>query len=142
MSKRDVMWAVLGIVLILCLWWYSTCGPAGETLKLVRSVAHTVRRDINAGMYQPVEKQDAWGNRLQVNVELDKYTLFVECVSCGPDGQFGTSDDISCCVQDVNKSRVLGKWIGIKWKQASQGFIDGLTRKSPFDKDDAGDPPE
>jgi hypothetical protein len=56
--------------------------------------------------------------------------------SAGQDGIFGNEDDIEKSAVDWNKSRVIGKWVGQKSKQAIKGFKEGVKEKSKFDVDE------
>jgi len=53
--------------------------------------------------------------------------------SLGPDG-VSSEDDIVVRKTDVNKSKVIGKYIGSRYKRAKDGFVEGLKDKSPFKK--------
>jgi len=78
--------------------------------------------------------KDAWGRNLIYSVTLEPEVLVVDVTSNGPDGIAGTGDDITAQRTDYNKSRIVGKWIGSKLKQAGDGVIEGVIGKSTFDE--------
>jgi len=59
--------------------------------------------------------------------------LISTVTSLGPDG-VPSDDDIVKQETDLNKSKLIGRWAGQRFKQAKDGFIQGLKDKSPFKK--------
>jgi hypothetical protein len=47
-------------------------------------------------------------------------------VSPGKDKQLNTSDDIVVEKTDINKSRIIGRWVGKKTKEFAKGVIGGV----------------
>ena len=85
-------------------------------------------QDINPGNI----KQDKWGNDLRYRGLINQDVIFTRVSSDGKDGEPDTKDDIVEERSDINKSRLVGKWLGRKSKEAVGGIIDGLKEKSPF----------
>ena len=79
-------------------------------------------------------KQDAWGRPLEYEGSVEEDRIIVSVRSAGPDGSFDTSDDIVSVRQDLNKSKLVGKWAGKRIKEAGSGLWQGLKSKSDFKK--------
>ncbi len=79
---------------------------------------------------------DWWGNEVcisRVN-DREKNVVIYTAISAGRDGEFGTDDDLSKVRRDYNKSKIIGKWAGKKFKQGVLGWYEGLKEKSKHDK--------
>ena len=79
-------------------------------------------------------KQDVWGQPLKYEGSVEEDCIIVAVRSAGPDGSFDTSDDIVAVRQDLNKSKLVGKWAGKRIKEAASGLWQGLKSKSDFKK--------
>lgn len=79
-------------------------------------------------------KQDAWDRPLKYEGSVEEDYIIVSVRSSGPDSSFGTPDDIVSVRQDLNKSKLIGKWAGKRIKEASSGLWQGLKSKSDFKK--------
>jgi hypothetical protein len=103
-----------------------------ETEKLVKSEA----RKLLVAKKPPVEPQkDAWDHDLKYEYEATELALIATVTSLGPDG-VPSDDDIIVEKTDVNKSKIIGKYVGSRWKRAKEGFVEGLKDKSPFKKEE------
>lgn len=148
--KYPQMFIVLMLVLGLAAFsirWYVLSVPIRETRALVDEEVDRLMSQVQNGKIDvdvdwkvgaiivDCNTRDAWNQLLGCSVHIDNNFVSVVCLSIGPDGIPGNSDDIVGQSLDLNKSRIIGNWVGTKWKQASRGFVDGSARKSPFDKD-------
>jgi len=83
---------------------------------------------------------DAWGNPIRLEripaEGLDKTGIGYLVVSPGPDGQLDTMDDIKALEIDWNKSRIVGKWMGKKMRQAGEGMAEGIMGKNEFETEE------
>ena len=75
-------------------------------------------------------RKDRWGTPLKSSYSSQSEVNIASVTSAGRDRIFGTRDDISSERRDVNKSRVIGKWIGDKTKETGSGFLSGLFGRS------------
>ena len=83
----------------------------------------------------PVEETDLFGNELQYHKDIEDYGILHQLRTRGSDGEFNTNDDHVLSDIDMNKSRMIGHFVGQKSKEALKGIWDGLKKKSEFDKD-------
>lgn len=81
-------------------------------------------------------KKDVWKQKLHYDVGLEPKVITAIVVSEGPDGELNTSDDIIGTATDINKSRIVGEWVGSKAKEGLKGIWDGLKKKSLFKKEE------
>lgn len=105
--------------------------PQWDTEELVKEEVKLLLKNGKAE-----EKDDAWGNTMVYHYEAQPKVLTAIVVSNGRDGEFGTDDDIAELARDYNKSRIIGEWAGSKVKEGFKGFLDGLKKKSPFEKEE------
>lgn len=84
-------------------------------------------------------RRDSWGNALHYHYEADEHGKLALAVSLGPDGTENTADDIVEEAVDVNKTRMVGEWIGTRSKEAIKGIWDGLKSKAGFKSEDTKD---
>jgi hypothetical protein len=78
---------------------------------------------------------DVWDQSLHYDVSVEPKLITALVVSEGPDGKLNTEDDIVGTATDVNKSRIVGEWIGSKTKEGLKGIWDGLKKKTTFKKE-------
>ena len=110
--------------------------PFWETEKIVcAEVTKLVHAKTEFGKHT-LTTQDAWGNRLHYikHVNSEGTLITHRVASPGPDRQLNTGDDIVAVKTDMNKSKIVGKWIGNKTKEATKGIIEGLKGDSEFDQ--------
>ncbi len=74
---------------------------------------------------------DVWGNAFIIReVDRDDTHKTIRVISCGPDGNLDTDDDI---VHDrricVNKTKAAGQYVGKKSKTFIKGLIKGVFSK-------------
>lgn len=84
----------------------------------------------------PVEETTLLGTKLQYHKDIEDYGILHQLRTAGPDEKFGTNDDnIVQSKVDLNKSRMLGNYLGQKSKEFIKGWWDGRKQESEFDKD-------
>lgn len=104
-----------------------------STKKLVESEAKHYLSFVNKDE-EYERKQDAWVQPLEYKGSVEEDCIIAVVRSAGPDGSFDTSDDIVGIRQDLNKSKLVGKWAGKRIKETASGFWEGLKSKSDFKK--------
>lgn len=92
-----------------------------NTRKLVESEAKHYLSYINKDQ-EYAKKNDAWGRPLEYEGHVEEDCLISRVKSAGPDGMFGSEDDVVFVCKDLNKSKIIGKWAGKKIKEAGSGF--------------------
>lgn len=106
---------------------------------LVRLIEYEIYFDETPGQYTSellrsdgdlAPKKDRWGTLLKSSYSSNNDVNIASATSAGRDRIFGTRDDISSERQDINKSRIVGKWIGEKTKETASGFFGGLFGRS------------
>lgn len=75
-------------------------------------------------------RTDRWGTELRADYSQGENSNVLVVRSAGRDKIFDTSDDLVAEEIDINKSRVVGKWIGNKTRETVSGFLDGWSSKS------------
>lgn len=63
--------------------------------------------------HEGLTEADPWGRYLQVEYSQDYFTEVMVVRSAGPDGSFGTADDL---VRQRTRSNFFGVWRGLDWK--------------------------
>lgn len=123
-----VVFLIIGVISGI-VYWIQT--PYRETREMVTAMSRTAMDDLADN--STIQHTDAWGNPVQFHriVREDSITQIV--TSPGPDGKFGTEDDISHSDTDHNMSKIAGKWIHAKGKEFVKGLI-GHSEPSRFDK--------
>lgn len=78
---------------------------------------------------------DWWGEPIKISCGPtdDGMAFFYTAVSTGKDKTIGTIDDLKKTQIDLNKSKMLGHYVGKKAKEFVKGFKDGEKEKSKFD---------
>lgn len=78
-------------------------------------------------------RSDAYGTPMQAgDIATTTESRTVTVRSAGADRQFGSPDDVEFTAVDLNKSRLAGKWLATKSKEAAKGIFDGLRSKPEF----------
>ena len=105
--------------------------PIRETQELVVKAAILAKQqDTPSG---EIPREDAWGRNIVLEREVTKTAKTYTVTSAGIDGKFGTADDVSAEAINLNKSRIVGEWVGTKAKEAVTGAIEGWKAESEFD---------
>lgn len=92
----------------------------------MRNVAYQVLDNplsINPGPYH-----------IEYNIVGNKDYRYVKVTSGGWDEKWDTWDDLSVEIRDYNKSKMVGEFLGKRLKEAGKGFVDGISGKSDFNK--------
>lgn len=96
-----------------------------KTVK-TEEIAQTKANEVLSTKEEGKVAKDAWGNPLQIvyseSAELRQATV----TSGGKDEKFGTEDDIVKVATDLNKSRLVGQWVGKKSVEFSKGVASGI----------------
>jgi len=79
---------------------------------------------------------DSWGNPLQLIVVRSEAAIIYGVMSAGRDGIHSNEDDIVKESIDLNKSKIVGKWLGVKSKELLTGVKEGWAEKSIFGDSD------
>jgi hypothetical protein len=104
-----------------------------KTEKIVKETAKVNMDDLPENTM--LTKFDAWGRPLRFSRTIVSENAISQTVtSAGKDGKFDTTDDISHTDIDLNKSRLVGRYIGSRVKEFSKGIVEGSKEKSRFDK--------
>lgn len=123
----------IGIVVVACLigaFVYHNL-PRWKTERFVHKEVLRVKACDMEGNFVGL---DGWGNPVKYGrVVAPKYVLYT-VISAGRDGAFETADDIGGVAEDLNKSRLVGEWLGKKSKQAFIGVKEGWFAPSKFDE--------
>jgi|19_taG_2_1085344.scaffolds.fasta_scaffold00858_14 hypothetical protein len=116
--------------------YYTHNKPFWDTEDAVRSEASKMVYAKKEFGKHTLTTQDAWGSSLQYvkRVNSDGTLITHVIKSPGPDRQINTGDDIVAVKTDMNKSKIVGKWIGKKSNEVLKGFIGGVKNKSEFDQ--------
>lgn len=69
---------------------------------------------------------DYYGNTIRPDITKTENYKTVRLVSPGKDKQLNTLDDIVVEKTDINKSRVIGRWVGKKTKEFAKGIVGGV----------------
>jgi hypothetical protein len=86
-----------------------------------------VEKEAQASLYdEDRAAKDAWGRPLEYTRLVEKEGIFVQVRSPGSDGKLNTDDDIFVSKQDLNKSYLIGKYVGNRAKEAKDGVLDGI----------------
>ena len=74
---------------------------------------------------------DGWGRPLVYEVDVTEERIVHVVASAGRDGKFGTDDDIVETKQDLNKSRLAGRYAKSRFKEFVKGWKESKdTRHS------------
>lgn len=88
----------------------------------------------------PEEKEldvvDGWGNQLIYGRHVEPKIIVHGVLSKGPDGVRNTDDDIIGYMVVVNKSKIIGEWLGQKGKQVVGGIKEGIKKPSEFEEEE------
>jgi len=76
---------------------------------------------------------DGWGQKLLYTRTGNNKSVQYEVISSGRDKIFGTKDDMVCVAVDLNKSRIVGEWLGEKSKEAIKGVKEGWIKENKFE---------
>lgn len=90
-------------------------------------VKRQARLMCHTGMEAPT-RPDWWGYKLHSEVEVIKGTKFCVVTSRGRDHAFGTDDDIWHRSTNLNKTRLLGEYIGKRSDELVKGLLDGIIK--------------
>lgn len=114
--------------------WLFVIPPIVNGSRLSTAATEAKVHDLEDG-YIFDDKVDWWGNKIQITrvMNADKTAITYTAVSAGKDGIPGNGDDLSKFVIDFNKSKIIGKWVGEKSKQAVKGMKEGIKAKSKFE---------
>lgn len=85
---------------------------------------------------------DGWGNPLIYARKVYPKSIIHGVKSAGPDGVFGTDDDMVAAKTDLNKSKIIGEWLGQKGRQVVGGIKEGIKKPSEFDPEEKEEPEE
>ena len=113
--------------------------PHSITKSRVEEAAKIARaRDLATG-YCFKDHLDWWKNPICVQREVveDERAIAYTAISPGRDGQFGTDDDYKSIRVDLNKTRMLGEYLGERARRGFEGFVDGVRTPDKF-KDKEG----
>ena len=108
--------------------------PKWNTESTVKRAAYVSQNaDTQTGTMQT---RDAWGNLIHCvrTLEPDGMAIAYQIRSAGRDETMMTKDDIVYTEVDWNKSKIAGKWIGKKSKEAATGVVAGWKSESKFAK--------
>ena len=103
-----------------------------KTTKIVTSLAK-IHMDDKENV-ATLNEVDAWGKPLHFIRHATDTSVSQTIISAGADGEFGSADDISYQDVDLNKSRLVGKWIGSRTKEFVKGLRESDTEPSRFEK--------
>lgn len=78
---------------------------------------------------------DSWGNEAVFERIASETSIDYILTSKGADARLRTKDDIAVVVRDLNKSGMIGKWVGKKTKEFAKGVVNGLKDGSEFAKE-------
>ncbi len=126
---------VLGIV--FAIWQYII--PHFVTKSRVEDAARIARaRDLKTG-YCFKDRFDWWKNPICVERDVveNERAIGYMAISAGRDGKFGTDDDYQNVKIDLNKSRIIGEYLGKRARRGFEGFVDGVRTPDKF-KDEEG----
>jgi len=131
-EKLFILIIVIASILIVCftLDYYL---PQWKTKKFVNSEAIRIK---SCDMVGNVVGIDGWGNPVKYGRLVDPKAVLYTVISAGRDGKFETEDDIVGQAIDLNKSRIVGEWLGKKGVQMVKGIKDGIVAPSKFDFDE------
>ena len=82
--------------------------------------------------YNTDDKLDAWGSKIVFVRSVAPEAVTYTGRSAGRDKVFLTDDDIVKTEVDLNKSRIIAKWLGQRAKQAIEGAKEGFAETSKF----------
>ena len=133
MSKSQIIYSI-GIPLVLVVIVVALIVrqiPYWRTEKQLKVALQQVMSDKADGPAR-LQIKDGWDEAIYYERKDDpKGILYIVC-SAGPDKQLDTADDMPLKGIDLNKSRIVGEWIGKRTKQAAEGFVDGFTGEQDF----------
>ena len=122
--------SIFTMLLIVMISFTIRVWPVIKTGNIVSQQAISCKQnDTKSGV---LETKDRWDNNLVCTRIAEETVVIYEVRSSGRDKEFGTDDDITATKIDLNKSKILGRWIGKKTKEAAVGLIDGLKEESKF----------
>ncbi len=129
--------ALLAFGVFFAIWQYII--PHFVTKSRVEDAARIARaQDLKTG-YCFKDRLDWWKNPICVKREVYENARGIEytAISPGRDGQFDTDDDYQNIKVDLNKTRMLGEYLGKRVKRGFEGFVDGVRTPDKF-KDEEG----
>lgn len=107
---RAVLIGIAAMIVLVVIYypeWVANWEKQEQTKQQANQVVEAVIQDAKDGKIEPVDtKNDAWGHALKITANIENNNTKVDIVSAGPDGQFGTNDDIT-----VNKEKKKQGWL-------------------------------
>jgi hypothetical protein len=127
------MLVIVPILIWLVFGWVDQSQKVIETQKMVNREAAWFLGQMEDGKILSRRKAiDPWGKSILYRGEVSERQRTARTVSAGPDREFFSSDDIKGEAVDLNKSRMVGEWVGKKATEFGKGFLEGLSKESKF----------
>lgn len=127
---------IMGSVILLAIiifigFWLFTAKERNTRKDLQSCVLIAKQTDLKTNN---LTNEDAWGKPVKYERTVDTKYVTYRLTSAGKDGTFDTEDDIVAEAVDLNKSRIVGDWVGKKAQQGWKGLKEGWGSTSKFDE--------
>lgn len=124
MKFISFVWSIIGVISILGAIFYFVNPDRFENISLLNKQAKIL---LNT---EASETVDYHGNRIIPEFTKTDTHKTVRLVSPGKDKVLNTYDDVIVEKTDINKSKIVGRWVGKKTKEFAKGIIGGIKEKS------------